>query len=145
MTGWFEEIKQRQEQRQQQRKERTRQLKGNRRTKTGRKLERENARARTRVWSEEEKADRKKIRDRWNILCDQRSDQVASFDHTRNDLRCNPLDSSMKKGMRIQRLNIAKPRYRLYFGNDCNPVGWRYCYCCHVSPLEHKCCQPCFD
>jgi len=100
---------------------------------------------RKKSWSPEEKAGRIKIRERWYALCTAHSEDVESFDHTRNDLRCYRLDPSMMKGMRIVKLNADKPRYRLFFGSDTEKIGWRYCYCCNVSPLHYRCCQPSFD
>lgn len=125
------------EERARKRKKRKRELSINRRTKAGRRLERENARKRTRVWSNEERKMRKRIRKRWFELCDQRSENVLSYDYTRNDDRQVPLRPEWKKGLRIIRTTWLdpKPRYRLWFNG-----ARRYCYCCHISELGWRCC-----
>ena len=123
--------------RKEKRKKRKRELIVNRRTKDGRRLERERSRKRTRVWSDEEKETRRRIRERWYELCDQRSEEVWSFDYTRNDDRQVPLRPEWKKGFRIVRTEYLdpKPRYRLWFNGS-----MRYCYCCNISELRWKCC-----
>lgn len=111
-------------------KERLRELKKNRRTKAGRRLERERAKASTRVWSDEEKKHRIILRERWNYLCDNNK-SVGSYYYTRNDPRDIQLDPSMKS-IRIKwipdwYLNQRYYKYRIYFQN-----AMRYTYCCCI-------------
>lgn len=114
-----------------QRKKRKIELKHNTKTKAGRRLERQRAKEKTRVWSDEEKEVRKKIRNHWYQLCDEEF-KIYSYLWDRNDDRKVPLDPSMKKGIRIVQLSGDKPLYRIYFKN-------RYTYCCYLFPSGHKC------